>query len=56
LGARPTAEPRANVGLEFNLLRQVQRIVYLYAEIADRCFDLGVPEQQLNSPQIPALR
>jgi hypothetical protein len=49
----PSLAPRP--ALEFNLLTQAQRIIHLYAEIADRGFDLGVTKQQLNSSQIPGL-
>jgi len=37
---------------EFDLLRDGEGVVNLNAKVADRAFELGVPEQQLHSPQV----
>ena len=38
--------------LDVNLLRYCEGIIYFDAEIPDRAFDLGMPQQELNSPKI----
>jgi hypothetical protein len=43
-GAGPT--------LDFCRLSQGERILHIYAQIADRIFDFGVSEQNLHCPQI----
>ncbi len=49
-GARPDAQkPQAALGLEFDLLRDAERIVNLDPEISDCTLQLGVREQQLHS-------
>jgi hypothetical protein len=37
---------------DINLFRYCQRVINLNAEISHRAFDLGVPEQELDSPEI----
>ena len=37
---------------DINLFRYCQSVVDFDAEIPDRAFDLGMPEQELDSPQI----
>jgi hypothetical protein len=37
---------------DVNLFRYCQGIVYLNAKISDRAFDLGVPKQKLDGPEI----
>ena len=37
---------------DINLFRYCQGVIDLDAEISDRAFDLGMPEQQLDSPQV----
>ena len=37
---------------DINLFRYCQGVINLDAEISDRAFDLGMPEQELDSPQI----
>ena len=37
---------------DINLFRYCQRVIDLYAEIPDRTFDLGMPEQELDSPEV----
>jgi hypothetical protein len=34
------------------LFRYCQGVINLDAKISDRAFDLGMPEQQLDSPQV----
>jgi len=41
-----------NAWLDFSLLRNFQRVIHLDAEVSDRAFQLGMPKQQLNGPQI----
>lgn len=40
---------------DLHLLSDVERILYLDAQVVDRALQLGVPEQQLNSPKILGL-
>jgi len=40
---------------DLDVLGHLQGIVHLDAEIADSAFELGVPEQQLNCPQVLCL-
>ena len=40
-------------GLHLRLLGDLQRIIDLDPEVADGAFQLRVPEQQLNGPEIP---
>lgn len=42
----------ASCWLDFGLLRNLQRIVHLNAEVANRTFQLGMAKQQLNGPQV----
>jgi hypothetical protein len=37
---------------DINLFRYCQRVIDLDAEIPDRAFDLGMPEQELDHPQV----
>ena len=37
---------------DINLFRYCQRIIDLAAQIPDRAFDLRMPEQKLNGPEI----
>jgi hypothetical protein len=37
---------------DVNLFRNCQGVIDLNAEIPDRAFDLGMPEQELDSPQV----
>ena len=37
---------------DINLFGYCQGIIDLNAEIPDRAFDLGMPEQELDSPQV----
>src|SRR3984957_10674400 len=37
---------------DINLFRYCQGVIDLNAEISDRAFDLGAPEQELDSPQV----
>jgi hypothetical protein len=37
---------------DINLFRYCQGVIDLDAEIPDRAFDLGMPEQKLDSPEI----
>jgi hypothetical protein len=37
---------------DINLFRYCQGVIDLDAEISDRAFDLGMPEQQLHNPEI----
>ena len=37
---------------DINLFRYYQGVIDLNAQIPDRAFDLGVPEQKLDGPQI----
>ena len=46
---------RSTPNLDLDLLGDRQRVVYLNTEVSDRAFDLGVAEQQLNSPQVACL-
>ena len=48
--ARDRPWPRAIAVSELNLLGQAEGVVDLDPEVADRRFDLGVTEQQLNRP------
>lgn len=41
--------------LDFHALREHQGILDINAEIANRCFDLGMPKQDLDSAQIARL-
>jgi hypothetical protein len=42
----------AECWLDFSLLRNLQSIIHLDAEVSDRAFQLGMAEQQLNGPQV----
>ena len=46
--------PSAAAGgwLNLGLFRNLQRVIDFNAEVAHRAFELGMPEQQLNCPQI----
>ena len=37
---------------DINLFRYCQGVIDLDAEISDRAFDPGMPEQELDSPQV----
>ena len=37
---------------DINLFRYCQGVIDLNAEIPDRAFDLGMPEQELDGPEI----
>jgi hypothetical protein len=37
---------------DINLFRYRQGVIHLDAKIPDCAFDLGMPEQKLNSPQV----
>jgi len=37
---------------DFNLFRYCEGVIDLYAEIPHRAFDLGMTEQELDSPEI----
>ena len=37
---------------DINLFRYCQGVIYFDAEIPDRAFDLGMPEQKLDGPEI----
>ena len=37
---------------DINLFRYCQRVINLNAKISDRAFDLGMPEQELDGPEI----
>jgi hypothetical protein len=37
---------------DINLFRYCQRVIDLNAKIPDRAFDLGMPEQELDGPEI----
>ena len=37
---------------DVNLFRYCQGVIDLDAEIPDRAFDLGMPEQELDSPEV----
>ena len=37
---------------DINLFRYCEGVIDLDAEISDRAFDLGMPEQELDSPQV----
>lgn len=37
-------------GLDLGLLGDLQRVVYLDAEVSDGAFELGMAKQQLNGP------
>jgi hypothetical protein len=47
-----SAVATALIDLHLSLLRNLQSIVDLGPEIPDGAFKLGVPEQQLNRPEI----
>jgi hypothetical protein len=47
VGAKPPLG-FAPVSLELDRLREPKRIIYFDTEIADGCFDLCVPQQQLD--------
>ena len=42
----------ARVFSDINLFRYCQRVIDLNAKIPDRAFDLGMPEQELDGPEI----
>lgn len=48
----PTASSYRGIALDSDLLRNLDRIINLDAEIAHGAFDLGVSEQELNRPQV----
>jgi len=57
-GSRPRFSPGRDLvrlSSQLDLLRDAERVVYLYAKIADCAFELCVSEQQLNRPQIARL-
>ncbi len=37
---------------DINLFRYCQGVIYLDAEISDRAFERGMPERELDSPQV----
>ena len=37
---------------DINLFRYGQGVIHFDAQISDRAFDLGMPEQKLNGPEI----
>lgn len=39
-------------GLDFRPLREYQRVFDVHAEVRDGVFDLGVPEQNLDGPDV----
>ena len=41
---------------DINLFRYCQGVIDLDAEIPDRTFDLGMPEQELDSLRLPVRR
>jgi hypothetical protein len=41
---------------DVNLFRYCQCVIDLDAEIADRAFDLGTSEQELDGPEMPVRR
>ena len=49
---RGRASPLCPGSSDINLFRYCQGVIDLDAEISDRAFDLGMPEQQLDSPQV----
>jgi hypothetical protein len=53
--ALPQAEPSTGFDLEFHLLGDAQRVVHLDTKVTDGAFELCVPEQELNCPQIAGL-
>jgi hypothetical protein len=38
------------------LFRYGQGVINFDAQVSDRAFDLGMPEQQLNGPEFPVRR
>jgi hypothetical protein len=38
---------------DVDLFRYCQGVIYFDAQISDGAFDLGVPEQKLDRPEIP---
>ena|SRR5271154_5224760 len=55
-GAAPSPWQGHAIGLEFDLLRNAQRVLNLDPQISDRTFQLRVPKQQLNHPQVAGRR
>jgi hypothetical protein len=56
-GCRPgeggAAHAGAGAGIsDINLFRYCQRVIDLNAKMPDRAFDLGMPEQELDGPEI----
>ncbi len=51
-GGNYLSKPAASCWLDFSLLRNLLRIIYLDAEVANGAFLLGMTKQQLNGPQI----
>ena len=49
MSALPRAPGRAS---DVDLFRYCQGVIDLNAEISDRAFDLGMPEQELDGPEI----
>ena len=49
------AGPPTGFGLEFHLLGDAERVVDLDTKVTDGAFELCVPEQELNRPQIAGL-
>ena len=48
-----TSNPGAALLLSnFNLFSNFQSIVHFYSEVTHRTFQFGMPEEQLNSPQV----
>jgi hypothetical protein len=37
---------------DINLFRYCKGVIYFDAQVSDRTFDLGMPEQQLDGPEI----
>ena len=50
----PVSDPFADrpLALHFRLFRHFESVVDLDPEVANRAFQLGVPEQQLNGPKV----
>ena len=53
-GKRPHEAAAAGLMVsDFGLLRHLQRVIYLNAEISDCALQLSMPEQQLYGSEIP---
>ena len=48
----PLRASQGDHGLDFGLLRHLQRVFHLDTQVSDRAFHLGMAQQNLHSPEI----